>query len=106
MKNKKITESQQTKAERQLYQALLSLKTIEEMQRFFQDLCTPTEIQAMTDRWQVVPAIKKQMPYRKIHEKTGVSVTTIGRVARNLTFGANGYNIAYERLKDMSHDNH
>ena len=106
MKAKNQNMSQQAKAERQLCRALLALKTTEEMQKFLQDLCTPTEIQAITDRWQVVFPLKKGLPYRTIYDKTGVSVTTIGRVARSIALGAGGYDIAYQRLKDTHHDNH
>ena len=58
---------------------------------FLQDLCTPAELEAMCDRWKVVPLLRAGEPYRGIHDKTGVSVTTIGRVARTLEQGAGGY---------------
>ena len=64
---------------------------------FFTDLCTPAELEAMADRWQVVPLLHQGIPYRTIHEKTGVSVTTITRVARCLTLGSGGYNLIYDR---------
>lgn len=55
------------------------------------DLCTPTELEAIADRLHVAPLIAKGEPYRKIHEKTGVSITTIGRVARQMQTGQGGY---------------
>jgi len=58
---------------------------------FLLDLCTPAELEAMTDRWRVVPLLQQGMPYREIHDLTGVSVTTIGRVARTLERGTGGY---------------
>ena len=61
---------------------------------FLLDLCTPAELEAMTDRWRVVPLLQQGMPYREIHELTQVSVTTIGRVARTLEHGAGGYALA------------
>ena len=61
------------------------------MRAFLLDLCTPAELEAMTDRWQVVPLLEQGIPYREIYELTGVSVTTIGRVARTLERGAGGY---------------
>ena len=61
------------------------------VQAFLQDLCTPAELEALCDRWKVVPLIVAGEPYRGIHERTGVSVTTIGRVARTLVHGAGGY---------------
>lgn len=61
------------------------------VQAFLEDLCTPAELEAMTDRWRVVPLLLEGVPYREIHDRTQVSVTTIGRVARTLERGAGGY---------------
>lgn len=81
-----------------LVQALLSLRTPGEVRAFLDDLCTPAELEAMADRWQVVPLLIEDVPYREIHDRTGVSVTTIGRVARCLELGAGGYRLVAERL--------
>lgn len=58
---------------------------------FLRDLCTPAELEALSDRWKVVPLLQQGVPYREIHELTGVSVTTTGRVARSLDHGHGGY---------------
>ena len=71
--------------------ALAGLRGAEAFQAFLTDLCTPAELEAMTDRWRVVPLLQQGMPYREIHDLTQVSVTTIGRVARTLERGAGGY---------------
>ena len=71
--------------------ALAGLRGAEAFQAFLTDLCTPAELEAMTDRWRVVPLLLRGLPYRDIHALTGVSVTTIGRVARTLERGAGGY---------------
>src|SRR5690606_4777342 len=72
-------------ARKGLYKAILSLRTEAECEQFFSDLCTPAELEALADRWGVVAYLEEGLPYRKIHELTGVSVTTIGRVARFLS---------------------
>ena len=77
--------------------ALLSLREPAEMRAFLDDLCTPAELEALCDRWRVIPLLKAGVPYREIHDRTGVSVTTIGRVARCLERGAGGYRLAAER---------
>lgn len=66
------------------------------VQQFLEDLCTPAELEALSDRWAVVPLLADGVSYRQIHERTGVSVTTIGRVARHLEGGAGGYRAALE----------
>lgn len=80
-----------------LARALAALERPQDVAAFLQDLCTPAEIEAMTDRWRVVPLLLEGIPYREIHERTRVSVTTIGRVARTLERGAGGYAAAARR---------
>ena len=79
-----ISPRQEAAAERSLLQAILTLRSVEECRDFFRDLCTPAELQALADRWSVVGLLRQDIPYREIHRQTGVSVTTIGRVARYL----------------------
>lgn len=86
------------KAENALYRAVLSLRDEKECKQFFEDLCTPTELEALVDRWAVVGYLQEGLPYRRIHDLTGVSVTTIGRVARFLSRGNGGYRTALTRL--------
>ena len=89
------------RAEQGLYRAILSLRTETECGQFFADLCTPAELEALIDRWAVVKYLQEGLPYRKIHDLTGVSVTTIGRVARFLTAGNGGYQTALKRLSPL-----
>ncbi len=81
-------------AEDSLCRALLALDKVAEMRAFLRDLCTPAELEALTDRWRVVPYLLQGVAYREIHERTAVSVTTIGRVARFLVQGNGGYQAA------------
>ena len=89
-------------AEDSLFEAVIGLQTTDECRNFFKDLCTPAELQALVDRWQVVELLQQELPYRKIHDMTGVSVTTIGRVARFLSDGFGGYQTAFERKQHPS----
>jgi TrpR-related protein YerC/YecD len=93
-----LTPRKAARTEQSLYRALLSLRTEAECEQFLADLCTPAELEALVDRWAVVKYLQDGLPYRKIHEITGVSVTTIGRVARFLTGGNGGYQVALKRL--------
>jgi TrpR-related protein YerC/YecD len=99
-----VTPRQEALAERNLCVALAALKTPEEVRAFLRDLCTPAEIQAMADRWAVVEPLERGVPYREIHRLTGVSVTTIGRVARFLKSGNGGYLTAARRLERRAAD--
>lgn len=77
--------------------AMCALPSPAQVRAFLEDLCTPSELEAMTDRWRVVPLLLDGVPYREIHDRTLVSVTTIGRVARTLERGSGGYAAAMQR---------
>ena len=82
-----------------LYETILKLKDLDECCRFFDDLCTVTELQAMEQRYQVAVYLSQGMIYNDILERTGASSATISRVNRSLQYGADGYEVAFERLK-------
>lgn len=88
-----------------LAKAFAVLDRAEDVRAFLEDLCTPAELEAMADRWRVVPLLLRGVPYRDIHERSRVSVTTIGRVARSLERGAGGYAKAAQP-QFSSHDSH
>jgi TrpR-related protein YerC/YecD len=83
-----------------LCDALLTAKSRDEMRRLLVDLCTPAEIRTMAERWHVARLLdSSEMPYREIHERTGVSTTTIVRVGRFLRQEPNkGYRRAIDKL--------
>lgn len=87
---------------RDLYEAILLLKNVEEMDRFFRDLCTPQEIKDIAERWRVCQILDRdQLSYREINALTGASLTTIGRVARFLkTEPHQGYQLILKRMNN------
>jgi len=101
--NRDDSDAYKKRTEDALFRAIMSLGDIHECRNFFKDLCTPAELQALVDRWQVVELLKEDLPYRQINERTGVSVTTIGRVARFLADGYGGYEAALEHSTDRRH---
>src|SRR5580704_19785122 len=90
-----------TKAEKDLCEAILHLRTLDEARRFLYDLCTPKEIHDLADRWWVARLLDEgKHSDREIHDMTGVSVTTIGRVARFLQQeDFKGYRLVLDRTK-------
>lgn len=86
---------------RELYEALLMIKTPEEMDRFLKDLCTPQEIKDIAERWRVCRILDQdQLSYREINVLTGASLATIGRVARFLkTESYQGYQLVLKRMQ-------
>ncbi len=81
-----------------LFQAVLHIKTIKECEDFFYDLCTPVEIEEFASRWLIARMLFKKKAYRQISKETGVSTTTVGRVARFLKYGNNGYKTILKRF--------
>jgi TrpR-related protein YerC/YecD len=101
--NRDDSDAYKKRTEDALFRAVMSLNDVHECRNFFKDLCTPAELQAFVDRWQVVKLLQQDLPYRRIHDLTGVSVTTIGRVARCLADGFGGYEAALEHSSSTHH---
>ena len=99
MKNHSDSEAKrQKKATKTMCDAFLVMQSRDEILNLLNDLCTPAELEAITDRWWVLQLLQEKIPYRQISDRTGVSVTTIGRVARYWREGAGGYQLALERI--------
>ncbi|MCG8541528.1 MAG: YerC/YecD family TrpR-related protein [Clostridia bacterium] len=82
-----------------LFDAILLLKNREECYRFFEDVCTIKELQAISQRLQVAKLLRANKTYHEIEEITGASTATISRVNRCVLYGADGYNIILDRLQ-------
>ncbi len=82
-----------------LFEAILSLQTVDECYAFFEDLCTYKEIQSISQRFAVAKMLNENRIYNEIVEKTGASTATISRVKRSLQNGNDGYTMVFERLK-------
>ena len=83
-----------------LYQAILSLNTVEECKQFFEDLCSISELMAMEQRYQVASYLHQGMIYNDILAETGASSATISRVNRSLQYGKDGYALVFKRLDE------
>lgn len=84
----------------QLFQAILSLKDLDECYRFFDDLCTVNEIQSLSQRLEVARMLQEGKTYHKIETETGASTATISRVKRCLNYGNDAYSMALERINE------
>lgn len=81
-----------------LFQAILTLETMDECYDFFKDLCTVPELKALSQRIQVAKMLDDRKVYSEIVNRTGASTATISRVNRSLNYGCDGYRIVFERL--------
>ena len=82
-----------------LFETINLLKTDEEVGRFFRDLCTISELEAMSHRWQVAQLLDEGLPYQEIARVTGASTATVTRVAQWLRRGEGGYQLMLDRTK-------
>lgn len=82
-----------------LFQAVLSLETLEDCYRFFDDLCTIGEIKSLAQRLEVARMLRKGYTYHQIEEETGASTATISRVKRCLHYGSDGYETVLNRAE-------
>lgn len=83
----------------QLFEAILTLESIEDCYIFFDDLCTVNELQSMAQRLEVARMLREGYTYHQIEADTGASTATISRVKRCLNYGNDGYKMALERIE-------
>ena len=88
----------------ELFKAILSLENEEECYRFFEDICTINEINAITQRLQVAKLLSEKRTYSEIEETTKASTATISRINKCLTYGADGYKRVLERLQEKRNE--
>ncbi len=81
-----------------LYSAILTLKDVEECDKFFEDLCTIQELEAMSQRLEVALNLKSGKSYATVNQITGASTATICRVGKCLNYGRGGYDLAITRM--------
>ena len=82
-----------------LFDAILSLKDRDECYRFFEDLCTITELKSIAQRWAVAKQLDSGETYQQIAQQLRASSATIGRVNRCLYYGAGGYRLMLDRQR-------
>ena len=87
-----------------LFEAILLLENVEECYRFFEDICTVKELQAIAQRREVVKLLVKNKTYHDIENETGASTATISRINRSLNYGADGYKLVLTRLNILDED--
>lgn len=85
-----------------LMECILMLDTIEDCYRFFEDLCTTSEIKAMAERFQVAKLLRERKTYIDIEDRTGASTATISRINRSLNYGNDGYKMVIEKMKEAN----
>ena len=80
-----------------LYSQIVELKDVDSCYRFFQDLCSISELRAIEQRFDVAKLLYEGKVYTEIVEATGASSATISRVNRALKYGDNGLLDAFEQ---------
>jgi len=83
-----------------LFEAILSLENKDECYRFFDDLMTIKEIQAISQRWQVAKLLDEGKTYIEIEDKAKASTATISRINKCMQYGAEGYTTILKKLKN------
>ena len=82
----------------QLFEAILTLKNVEECYAFFEDICTVTELKALAQRLEVAKMLQEELTYQQIQQLTHASTATISRVNRCLSYGSDGYKLVLDRV--------
>ena len=87
-----------TKEVDQLFEAILSLNSIEECYKFFEDACTIKEVLEIAQRLKAAKMLRNGVNYAEITKETGMSTATISRVNRCLEYGDGGYSMVLDRI--------
>ncbi len=82
-----------------LYKTILTIDTLEECEKFFDDMCTKTELASIAQRLVVAKMLHDKRVYSDIVAETGASTATISRVNRSLAFGSGGYDIIFGKME-------
>ena len=93
--NKKI----KTPAVETLFQAILTLESLDDCFDFFEDICTINELLSLSQRFEVARMLREHRTYLEIADKTGASTATISRVNRSLNYGYDGYELVLRRME-------
>ena len=83
-----------------LFEAILTLQSVDECYLYFEDVCTIKELQSMAQRMQVAKQLNANKNYLQVYEDTGVSSATISRVNKCLQYGSDGYRLVLERIRE------
>ena len=89
-----------TKDTDQLFEAILTLKTVDECYKFFEDVCTVKEIKEISQRLKAAKMLKNGENYAVVGKETGMSTATISRVNKCLEYGTGGYDMVFERTEN------
>ena len=87
-----------------MYKAILTLETVDECIKFFDDLCSVTELRALEQRFQVAGLLYNGMIYSEILDRTGASSATVSRVNRSIQYGEGGYDIVFKRMEKADNE--
>lgn len=88
-----------------LYEAILSLTSLEECIDFFEDICAMNELRSIEQRFEVAKMLKDEKVYTEIMQKTNASSATISRVNRMLNYGTGCLGNVLKRMKESKKDN-
>ena len=97
-----MTKDFHSKSLEMLFDAILTLENKEECYRFFEDICTINEMQAMAQRFEVAGLLREKETYQNIFKETGASTATISRVNRFINYGNGGYQLVWDRLDEKN----
>jgi TrpR-related protein YerC/YecD len=82
----------------ELCDALLALRSRDEVASFLRDICTLHELESLSHRWQAARMLDQGTSYARIASELGASTATVTRVAHWLRHGEGGYRLVLDRI--------
>ena len=84
-----------------LFEVIMSLESVEDCYRFFEDVCTIKELTDMAQRLDAAFLLDEGANYQTISQEIGLSTATISRVSKCLKYGT-GYRQAIDKTKETT----
>lgn len=84
---------------KELFEEILKLETLEECDKFFDDLCTINELEAMLQRIKAAKMLLEEKTFQEVVKETGISSATLARVSKCIKYGDGGYKSIIEKKK-------
>ena len=84
---------------KELYEEILKLNSLEECEKFFDDLCTINELDAMLQRVKAAKMLLEDKTFQEVTKETKISSATLARVSKCIKYGDGGYKEILEKKK-------
>ena len=85
-----------------LLAVIAKINNPQDLECFLEDLLTPNELKAISERWRLVWLLADGKTQREVRDELGVAIATVSRGSQQLQRGTGGFKLAFEILKKLN----